>query len=870
MNRILQTIILLISLACALIATAQPAAPQLTLDTHSGDRYEVTAPAFGALGDNHSDDTAAIQAAFAACGNSFGNPPANTAQRSGVVVFPGNRNYIVSRTINTYSCQIEGSMGNIQGAYSPPRILWNGPPAGAVAQITAFSIASNTVTFLAANNLSAGQFVAIDGLTAGFYLNRAILQVSSTGLTATHFEARLPFGWADCGLTPDSGRSTTVNIIFALPANARYQQSIRNIALGIKSPSQANNFDVGFYFGSRVDTGTHLENTSVAGANLYGYYFSSGGINIDFDKGWRADSAGVAGIYWRVAASDSFGIANGTIDNRRDAYGSAIGGAAVILDSAACKGGNIHFTSRNIKVEANSTLSPGLGVFTLYDCPSTVNGQQFFLDFEDTWVMPASQLRTTNFPSFVMSPANDRALSLSVLNSQFPSGGPGNSTTRWVGLPALSRDDMAGNSGFIPLLSYAPSINSGGEPPASSRSPMQLLGDVNIDQLWQHGRAASAVLYSDSGFAALPNATTLFAGQIMAPPTLWSAVKGERYALFVVDRSGTTGSPNGGATSCSGAAHTPLLTCTSANDLSAGERITIGADTDRTIHYVDAADPGAVRVQITSNLSASYSSQPLAFSPPLLAPEMQLLTKSVAAPAAQGWLQGDVEENSAAAPNGVAAWVNVASGAPGGWAAIPLGDSQGKIASAQLASTVGTGSVVLANQPTVNALTATGTTTVNDLNVKGRCIGCSGAAQRTAQAFCAGTASANSTILLFGAGSAQSACAEQPGPQTGSQLLMTTAGVLSNLAVRCARAGSKPASGSFSVWDLPSGSPMANAFSGSNTGLGVTVGNLAANANRTLFDSQHSFAYSAGDLLRIQFTTAPGETLADCTASFAY
>ena len=490
----------------------------LTNRGSAGPRYDVTSSSFGAMGDGKMDDTAAIQAAFSACGNTFNNAPANTQQNSGVVEFPGGRNYIVSKTINTYNCQIEGTTGNIQGPYSPPRLQWNGPAAGVVAKITGFSIASNTVTFTAANSLAAGQFVHIEGLAAGFYLNRAVLQVSSTGLSSTQFEAALPFNWANVSATADSGTATTVNVFIALPSNARYQQSIHNIALGYKFPKQANNFDVGIYFGSRVDTGTHITNTWVVGASLYGYYFSDGGINIDFDKGWRADGVGVAGIYWRVAGADSFGVANGTIDNSRSAYDNSGSGAAVMLDNAACAGAAIHFTSRNLKVEVNTTLTPGLGVFTLYDCPTSANGEQFFLDFENTWVAPESTTRTANFPSFVMSPANDKALNLSVLNSHFPNGTLGNATTRWVGLPELSRHDILGDFGSIPILAYASSMNSGGERLAASRSPIQLLGDVNIDQLWQYGIQASDFLFADKDFKALANGTTLFAGQILAPP----------------------------------------------------------------------------------------------------------------------------------------------------------------------------------------------------------------------------------------------------------------------------------------------------------------------------------------------------------------
>ena len=53
-------------------------------------------------------------------------------------------------------------------------------------------------------------------------------------------------------------------------------------------------------------------------------------------------------------------------------------------------------------------------------------------------------------------------------------------------------------------------------------------------------------------------------------------------------------------------------------------------------------------------------------------------------------------------------------------------------------------------------------------------------------------------------------------------------------------------------------------------GLAVTIGNSAANANKTILDTTHTFAYATGDMLRIQFTTEANETLGDCTASFNY
>lgn len=682
--------------------------------TSIGPRYDVTQ--FGAKGDAATDDTAAIQAAFNACWNN------GTAPHGGIIEFPGLHTYVVSSTINAYDgCQIEGTVGNASGGYSLPAISWNGTAAGTAYAITGFTTAANSTpvytssspspeaqpyiaTFTATNSLTAGQWVDVEGLStaAGLGLNRTIAQVASA--TSSTFTVALPFS-PTIGTFTDSGTATTVNVVVAFDANARYQQAVSNIAISNKSTTNA--FDVGFYFGSRVDTGTRVWNAQVVGANEYGFYFSEGGINVDFDKGWRTDGVGTAGIYWRVGGFDSLGIANGTVDNNRSAYGVSSSGAAVMLDNAAgC--GAMHFTSRNLKVEVNSSLTSGLGVFTLYDCPSEGNSEQFYLSFDTTWVAPATTSTAGfNFPSIVVSPANDKALVLSAINSQFPSGTGSNTTAAFAGIPGLMRSNMLGANGLIPLLSYSPSINSSNISPSSSKSPTQLIGDVNIGQLWQNGIQASALLYSDTAFATLPNATTLYAGQIVAPPSYWNGANGKRYAMDVVYQTGTTGTPNSGATTCTGTSGAYVLTCSSATDLSAGQKITIGTDTNKTISSIDATNSSAVLVNLSGALASTYSTATaLTFSAPLFGPELQFATKSSAAPTTLAWSQGDMEQNSAATVNGVAAWVNVAGGTPGTWAGIPLGNSSGQITPAQITTpttTINGTSCTLGSSCTVSA-----------------------------------------------------------------------------------------------------------------------------------------------------------------------
>jgi hypothetical protein len=839
------------AVTCLASASTPPSTPAIG---SAGPRFNVMQ--YGAVGNNSTDDTAAIQAAFNACANYSSGAIGYGGSHGGIVEFPGLHSYVISSTINAYDdCQIEGSIGKSAGGYSPPTIVWNGAAAGTVYHITGVTVAANsshlttlssptnsTQPYLATFTVSdssvpaVGQWVDIEGLgtSAGMNLNRVIAQVAAT--SGSTFTVTFP-PIATTGTFTDNGTATTVRVMVAFDSNARYELSIKNIALmpGAIPPQ------IGFYFGSRVDTGTRMEHTEVAGMTMYGYYFSAGGINVDFDKGWRSDGVNIAGIYWRVSSSDNFGIANGTTDNRTE-NGMTTSGGAVLFDNSSCVGANVHFTARNMHHEINTNMTSGLGVYTMLGCSSPAlepNLTQFFLDFEQVWMAPASGLASAS--GFVMTPANDAALNLTLVNSCVTGVGYGgrNMGGRWVGLPLLTRSDLNILSGKgscnYPLLNYSPPNNSAGSSGAygAQGAPTQLLNDVNVNQIFHYGLPSSDFMYSDTTFAALANGTTLFAGRVLAPPTYWSGANGKRYAIDVVYQAGTTGTPNGGATRCSGTSGAYSMTCSSATDLSPGQWLSIGTKTGLEIEVVDATNPAAVVVYFeynngTGRLDKSYTNQALSFTSPVLGPEIQLPTKSAAIPTTLAWAQGDIEQNSGATANGVAAWVNIAAGTPGKWAGIPLGDSNGKIAASQLSSA------------------------------------------RTAQAFCAGTASSSSTLLLFGAGTSQTACTQVPGPQTVQQVLLTTGGVLSNLAVRCGHLGSQPSSGSFSIWDLPSGVAMSNAASGTNTGLTVTIGNVAGNANKTLIDTRHTYAYVAGDMIRIQFTTQANETLADCTASFNY
>ncbi len=74
------------------------------------------------------------------------------------------------------------------------------------ANVTAFAIVSNVVTFQAVNNFQVGSVIQNLGFTTGVYLNGVALTVLSAGLSATQFSAN--FTHADTASTADSAVAT--------------------------------------------------------------------------------------------------------------------------------------------------------------------------------------------------------------------------------------------------------------------------------------------------------------------------------------------------------------------------------------------------------------------------------------------------------------------------------------------------------------------------------------------------------------------------------------------------------------------------------------------------------------------------------------
>jgi hypothetical protein len=565
------------------------------------------------------------------------------------------------------------------------------------------------ITFSVSNSLTAGNWVILQGFTLmGTTINRVVAQVTqaSTSLftIVVPFAIDIPNQGVSApllGTFSDTGAATTLNVAIAFDAFGRYENEVKDIQL-TSGTSTSTNMGVGIYFGGRLDTGSRVVNTWIGGnPNFFGYYLADGGINVEFDKSWREDGAGLAGIYWRIGAGDNFRIANGT-----DNVNINNNGAALMIDNSACQFGTVEGTLSHIDMESDSfTLAPGLGIITLYDCAADSYSPQFFLNLDGVTQSEATQSN----PGFLMAPANDLALQLTVVNSSINGQSAAN---RWVGLPTIARNDMAGSVGWESLLNYSPSINSIGAAnftvgTTEAVAPTQFLNDVNLNQLWQYGVKSSAFLFSDTAFAALPNATTLFAGQILAPPAYWNGANGSRYALDVVYQPGTTGIPNSGSTTCKTTSTANQFLCSSATDLSTGQYISVGSNSGKIIQYVDATNPAAVLVWTTTSLSTVASATVLTFTAPVLGPEMQIPTKTATAPSTLSWSKGDMEQNSNAAANGIAAWVNVAAGTPGTWAAVPLGNASGVLSLAQVASGTQSTAVVCPNG-TGGALTTSG------------------------------------------------------------------------------------------------------------------------------------------------------------------
>ena len=278
---------------------------------------------------------------------------------------------------------------------------------------------------------------------------------------------------------------TKENVGIAFSADARVDAGLNNIQLknasGVTGTPNALGVDV--YFGSRVDSGTRIYSSWVGYGTVADYYFSNGGINVDFDKGWRSDGAASLGnilLAFRAALT-ILRMATGTITV---GAGAPATGPYITLDSSACSTTNpiLHVDLNNMNMEVDSAFNTSSGVIQTLDCPYTTVVQyapQFSLNLDSVWVHAAGQGTSGfNFPTLVMSPANDLALNLHVSNSQLQGGIGSNTSVPFVGLPTLAQMNMTKPNGFYAELDYAPSFWSAGLQNTSSEGPSLVSASV--------------------------------------------------------------------------------------------------------------------------------------------------------------------------------------------------------------------------------------------------------------------------------------------------------------------------------------------------------------------------------------------------------
>jgi hypothetical protein len=665
---------------------------------------------------------------------------------------------------------------------SNPAGSWEGPQPYAI-------------TVNAANNFSLNQWVILQGCKtyAGAMVNNAVGQIGA--VSGNSFTIGIPYAPAVLGPFTDSCTATSINVGIAFDAYARYEQLVKDIQItNVRGITTAQRLGVSLFFGSRADTTTRIENAWISGALYFDIDFAAGAINAEFSGGWRSGANSIANVYWKVNGADNVGMSDGQLsaDFFTNLYGNSLSGANIMLDAQGCNANPVvRLHLHNIRFEEDEPFLPGYGAITLLPCvlaTNTARFPQFFIDGENVYVECAGGVVATNCPSIVSSPSSDSALVLdtSLFQAEYsPAKHP--SYTAFVGLPTLERQYLSGSSGFQTHLSYGSSQKAQGIRGAFADYTLldQHIGDLTYSQIWQDGVQASALMYSDTAFTALPNATTLFAGQVLAPPAYWAnANSTKRYALDVVLTSGTTGTPNYGLTACvstgkpgelsctgsqaritatncsgttltvsaansfaageqiffagmvepylnggpfvvqtaSGSSFTVPFSCekfpgngsdtgiavtSSTVDLGSGQHITVGAAGNKTIASVNGSNPLAVLVEVDGSVGTISSPTPMAFVAPRIGLEMQLPTRSSAAPTAQAWSVGDVEWNSSAQANGIAGYENVTAGTPGTWAAIPLGNASGMLNPSQAGVATGTGTYSRASSDTFTVTGAT-------------------------------------------------------------------------------------------------------------------------------------------------------------------
>jgi hypothetical protein len=98
--------------------------------------------------------------------------------------------------------------GNFAFAVESVNVVGTSVSNMGVAPITNVALTSNVVTITAANNFTMGQVVYLNGLTTATFLNGTAVQILSTGLSTSQFEAA--FTHADYASAADTGTATDI------------------------------------------------------------------------------------------------------------------------------------------------------------------------------------------------------------------------------------------------------------------------------------------------------------------------------------------------------------------------------------------------------------------------------------------------------------------------------------------------------------------------------------------------------------------------------------------------------------------------------------------------------------------------------------
>jgi hypothetical protein len=728
-------------------ATAKQWQPSLGV---VGQTFSVMDPAYGAVGNASTDDTVAIQAAYNAC----------FAAGGGTVQFPGGHAFLITSTINTfYGCgHLGGSQpGSPTYALLSP-VVWGGCPSGGtypscnaatVDTITSITVASNVGTNVNCtsggfkyctanfpNGLSTpyyatvtatgtlptvNQWMYLNGLTSvnGVQLNRTACSVAAVG--SGNFTCLIPKR-VTTGTYSDSGTATRIGVMFASSSTSSEAYSTPCNHLDFRPLSGTTTVsspDIALYYGVTTDTGSDIYGCQFQGDNLWGVYYGDGAYNTHWDQEWRIDGAGVGGIYLPQDYIGTLSLSHGEMDNNRSSVtGSTTSGGLILLDDSGC-GNQVYVDISDVRVETNESITSGLGVHTGVACNdgttySGLNEPNVFLSIDKETIAPgnATSQGTVNSAAFVVSPASDTFFQIHATNSAFPSS-YSNAWINFQGMYYANLTNANGSDGIITDFDYSVPVNSlyaSGVGSPNGRNPHQFYGDSYFDEIRQKGVPAHPWLQTDTAFSALPAGTTLRVGTIIEDPTTWSTNTG-RHSLYNVVQEGTTGTLNGGATTCTtGIAN--WITVSSVTGLMLGQHVTCGSNTNMIIGHINAANPTAVLVYAVWSTSVG-SPVTLSYSAPVLT-ETQFPLKAAGAPSSGTFIQGDQSQNSSATANGIGGYVNTVGGTPGTWAGIPLGDTNGKLAAAQLQSVTGTGNkVVLDTAPTITNQTRLGTSATN-------------------------------------------------------------------------------------------------------------------------------------------------------------